>query len=57
MTPNVWTQQHVAFGHKRLIVIDPQGGRQPMTREKMNSSMRLTIMEALQLRKIFGKNY
>ncbi|MCM3094603.1 asparagine synthase (glutamine-hydrolyzing) [Priestia megaterium] len=31
---NVWTQQHVAFGHKRLVVVDPQGGRQPMTREK-----------------------
>ncbi|WP_172655624.1 asparagine synthase (glutamine-hydrolyzing) [Rossellomorea aquimaris] len=28
---NVWIDQHVAFGHKRLIVVDPAGGRQPMT--------------------------
>lgn len=28
---NAWVQTHVAFGHKRLIVVDPAGGRQPMT--------------------------
>lgn len=26
-----WCDQHVAFGHKRLIVVDPEGGLQPMT--------------------------
>ncbi|MGG3233579.1 asparagine synthase (glutamine-hydrolyzing) [Priestia flexa] len=31
---NVWVQQHAAFGHKRLVVVDPQGGKQPMTRQK-----------------------
>lgn len=31
---NVWLRNHVAFGHKRLIVVDPEGGRQPMVREK-----------------------
>lgn len=31
---NVWTGHHVAFGHKRLVVVDPVGGRQPMTRAK-----------------------
>ncbi|TYR79555.1 asparagine synthase (glutamine-hydrolyzing) [Priestia megaterium] len=31
---NVWVKQHVAFGHKRLVVIDPKCGKQPMTREK-----------------------
>ncbi|BCB02996.1 asparagine synthase (glutamine-hydrolyzing) [Bacillus sp. KH172YL63] len=29
---NVWLNQHVAFGHKRLIVVDPAGGRQPMSK-------------------------
>lgn len=26
----LWMDDHVAFGHTRLAVIDPQGGRQPM---------------------------
>jgi asparagine synthase (glutamine-hydrolysing) len=29
---NTWLNQHVAFGHKRLIVVDPAGGTQPMER-------------------------
>jgi asparagine synthase (glutamine-hydrolysing) len=31
---NVWAVTHGAFGHKRLVVVDPEGGRQPMTRRK-----------------------
>lgn len=31
---NVWVRRHVAFGHKRLVVVDPAGGKQPMTRTK-----------------------
>ncbi|UOY92095.1 asparagine synthase (glutamine-hydrolyzing) [Ectobacillus sp. JY-23] len=31
---NVWTTQHAAFGHKRLAVVDLEGGKQPMTRQK-----------------------
>lgn len=31
---NHWFSEHVAFGHKRLVVVDPAGGVQPMTREK-----------------------
>ncbi|HET7580324.1 MAG TPA: asparagine synthase (glutamine-hydrolyzing) [Bacillales bacterium] len=27
-----WTSSHAAFGHTRLIVVDPEGGKQPMTR-------------------------
>ncbi|KQL57926.1 MULTISPECIES: asparagine synthase (glutamine-hydrolyzing) [Bacillaceae] len=27
-----WTEKQVAFGHARLIVVDPAGGIQPMTR-------------------------
>jgi asparagine synthase (glutamine-hydrolysing) len=34
---NVWTDIHAGFGHKRLIVVDPAGGKQPMTRKKLNS--------------------
>ncbi len=29
---NVWLQKHVAFGHRRLAVVDLEGGKQPMTR-------------------------
>ncbi|WP_280768335.1 asparagine synthase (glutamine-hydrolyzing) [Salipaludibacillus daqingensis] len=28
-----WTTDHVVFGHTRLIVVDPTGGGQPMTRK------------------------
>ena len=28
---NIWSETHVGFGHKRLIVVDPEGGRQPMS--------------------------
>lgn len=27
-----WATRHVAFGHTRLIVVDPAGGKQPMSR-------------------------
>ncbi|WP_246938651.1 asparagine synthase (glutamine-hydrolyzing) [Bacillus pinisoli] len=35
---NVWVRRHVAFGHKRLVVVDPTGGKQPMTRKKKELS-------------------
>lgn len=38
---NVWTDTHAGLGHKRLIVVDPEGGKQPMTKEK--SGDRFTI--------------
>ncbi|MEN9406122.1 MAG: hypothetical protein RLZ12_406 [Bacillota bacterium] len=28
----LWVDKYVAFGHRRLIVIDPEGGEQPMQR-------------------------
>lgn len=31
---NVWTGIHAGFGHKRLVVVDPAGGRQPMAKDK-----------------------
>lgn len=31
---NVWTALHAGFGHKRLVVVDPLNGIQPMTKEK-----------------------
>lgn len=31
---NIWTDTHVGFGHKRLIVVDAEGGKQPMVRTK-----------------------
>ncbi|KGA97098.1 asparagine synthase [Alkalihalobacillus alcalophilus ATCC 27647 = CGMCC 1.3604] len=35
---NVWTEQHVGFGHARLIVVDPEGGAQPMQRVVKNKT-------------------
>lgn len=29
---NIWGENHVLFGHKRLVVVDRDGGKQPMTR-------------------------
>lgn len=28
----IWLSEHAALGHRRLIVVDPEGGGQPMTR-------------------------
>jgi asparagine synthase (glutamine-hydrolysing) len=30
---NIWTATHVGFGHKRLAVVDLDGGKQPMIKE------------------------
>lgn len=30
----IWLSEHAAFAHRRLIVIDPAGGAQPMVRER-----------------------
>lgn len=38
---NVWLTLHAAFGHKRLVVVDPEGGKQPMTRTKGTKSYTL----------------
>jgi asparagine synthase (glutamine-hydrolysing) len=29
-----WFSEETAFGHRRLVVVDPEGGRQPMVRRK-----------------------
>ncbi len=29
-----WLSPRAAFGHRRLVVVDPQGGRQPMNRQR-----------------------
>jgi asparagine synthase (glutamine-hydrolysing) len=35
-TEGMWLSKHAALGHRRLIVVDPSGGDQPMTRSKGN---------------------
>ena len=30
---NVWCNEHIAFGHRRLAVIDLLGGKQPMMKK------------------------
>lgn len=37
----VWLSQHAAFGHKRLAVVDPEGGKQPMIKEHNNMTYTL----------------
>lgn len=33
-----WFSEHTVFGHRRLVVVDPQGGRQPMIRQTRNNT-------------------
>lgn len=33
---NIWTDLHVGFGHKRLVVVDPTCGKQPMVKIKQD---------------------
>lgn len=51
----VWLSPHAAFGHRRLAVIDLDGGTQPMIREVANKKYVLTysgeIYNYLELRK------
>ncbi|GAE33533.1 asparagine synthase (glutamine-hydrolyzing) [Halalkalibacter akibai] len=35
---NVWTTTHAAFGHARLVVVDPENGVQPMSRTYKNKT-------------------
>jgi len=35
---NIWTLLHVGFGHKRLVVVDPERGKQPMMKTKHGHS-------------------
>jgi len=37
-----WYDKHAAIGHRRLIVIDPEGGRQPMVRHRASHPYVLT---------------
>lgn len=36
-----WFSEHAVLGHRRLMVVDPQGGRQPMVRQKRNRTYAL----------------
>lgn len=38
----LWTSPHAAFGHRRLVVVDPAGGAQPMVRAKGGRNYVLT---------------
>ena len=38
---NVWIEAHAVFGHRRLTVVDPIGGKQPMT--KIHQDNRYTL--------------
>ena len=36
---NIWNDLHAGFGHKRLIVVDPEGGKQPMSKHSKSDSI------------------
>lgn len=38
----VWVSKHALLGHRRLIVVDPSGGVQPMIRERFGNTYVLT---------------
>ncbi|MFH8751958.1 asparagine synthase (glutamine-hydrolyzing) [Streptomyces rimosus] len=38
----VWTDRHIALGHRRLSIIDLEGGRQPMVEETPTGTVALT---------------
>ena len=40
-----YISKHVALGHKRLIVIDPEGGKQPMSKDFKIALISLFIMD------------
>lgn len=33
-----WFSEHTALGHRRLVVVDPHGGKQPMIRQKWDNT-------------------
>lgn len=35
---NIWSSRHLLLGHRRLVVVDPAGGVQPMVIEKNNQT-------------------
>ncbi|SDN45454.1 asparagine synthase (glutamine-hydrolysing) [Psychrobacillus sp. OK028] len=39
---NIWSSPHAAFGHRRLTVVDPVGGKQPMTKNYQSNEYTLT---------------
>jgi asparagine synthase (glutamine-hydrolysing) len=39
---DVFVSQNAVLGHCRLIVVDPEGGMQPMSRRKENDSYTIT---------------
>lgn len=38
----IWLSDHAAFGHRRLSVVDPEGGSQPMIRQKEKNKYTIT---------------
>lgn len=38
---NIWLTNHCGFGHKRLVVVDPEGGKQPMRKTKGDNTYTL----------------
>ncbi|MGS0763855.1 asparagine synthase (glutamine-hydrolyzing) [Syntrophomonas curvata] len=51
----VYLSKHAALGHRRLVVVDPEGGAQPMTRRRGDNSYTITyngeLYNTLELRR------
>ncbi|QFT88323.1 Asparagine synthetase [glutamine-hydrolyzing] 3 [Bacillus sp. THAF10] len=59
---NIWMENHVGFGHKRLAVVDIEGGKQPMSRVKAEKEFTICYNGELynteDIRKVLlGKGY
>ncbi|MER7983708.1 asparagine synthase (glutamine-hydrolyzing) [Streptomyces sp. NPDC095817] len=39
----IWVSKHAALGHRRLAILDPAGGRQPMTLDTPKGTLALTF--------------
>ncbi len=55
----IWNSRHAALGHRRLIVVDPEGGKQPMVRVNRERTFVITyngeLYNTLELRRDLEK--
>jgi asparagine synthase (glutamine-hydrolysing) len=55
----VWTSRHAALGHRRLIIVDPEGGKQPMVKIHSDAAFVITyngeLYNTLELRRELEK--
>jgi hypothetical protein len=53
----IYLEENVCLMHRRLIVIDPENGKQPMTLEKGNAGYTIVITESFIIQMSFVTSY